>query len=185
MQVYVQKSMRTTFPRNPAAVNDGELSHSVALPSEDSSPSMCRISPFAEPSMPSWVAARAAAVVPRKRRRSRSRRACTTSPCLLASAWISAAMAMPLCCTQRLETGAELRHERLRLLPRGEVATLVDPVVMNELGIGFLGPALRHLVKLVRTRGHCGGDRDGSRGNGRALAFPVHASSRGSGGREP
>src|SRR6266850_1444846 len=70
MHVYVQKSMRTTFPRSPAAVNGGELSHSVALPSEDSSPSMRGISPFAEPSMPSWVAARAAAVLLRKRRRS-------------------------------------------------------------------------------------------------------------------
>src|SRR5882724_3354797 len=70
MQVYVQKSMRTTFPRSPGAVNGGELSHSVALPSEDSSPSMRGISPFAEPSMPSWVAARAVAAVPKKWRRS-------------------------------------------------------------------------------------------------------------------
>src|SRR5712671_2177248 len=31
--------MRTTFPRRPAAVNGGELSHSVAPPSEANSPS--------------------------------------------------------------------------------------------------------------------------------------------------
>src|SRR5918994_3668593 len=40
MQVEVQKSMRTTFPRRPAAVNGCELSHSVALPREGNSPSM-------------------------------------------------------------------------------------------------------------------------------------------------
>src|SRR6266481_5838286 len=176
MHVYVQKSTRTTFPRSAAAVNGGELSHWVALPSEDSSPSICGISPFAEPNMRSWVAARAVAVVPRKRRRSRSRRACTTSPCLLASAWISAAMTMLLCRTQRLETGAELCHERLRLLPCGEVSTLLDPVVMNELGIRFLGPALRRLIELVRKGGHCGRDRDVFRRKERELAFPIQAS---------
>src|SRR5262245_7958520 len=37
MQVNVQTSMRTTFPRKPAAVNGCELSHSVALLSEDNS----------------------------------------------------------------------------------------------------------------------------------------------------
>src|SRR4029077_1641892 len=40
MQVYVQTSTRTTFPRRLAAVNGGELSHSVALLSEDNSPSL-------------------------------------------------------------------------------------------------------------------------------------------------
>src|SRR2546422_836858 len=39
MQVYVQKSMRTTLPRSPAALRGGELSHWVALPSADSAPS--------------------------------------------------------------------------------------------------------------------------------------------------
>src|SRR5262245_26662998 len=38
MQVYVQTSMRTTFPCKLAAVNGCELSHSVALLSEDNSP---------------------------------------------------------------------------------------------------------------------------------------------------
>lgn len=40
MQVKVHKSMRTTLPRRPAAVNGCELSHSVALPREGNSPSM-------------------------------------------------------------------------------------------------------------------------------------------------
>src|SRR6266508_3383262 len=39
MQVEVQKSTRTTFPRRPATVSGGELSHPVAPPKEGSSPS--------------------------------------------------------------------------------------------------------------------------------------------------
>src|SRR5450631_980663 len=39
MQVYVQKSIRTTFPRSPAVVNGGELSHPVAPLREAISPS--------------------------------------------------------------------------------------------------------------------------------------------------
>jgi len=40
MQEYVQKSMRTTFPRRSTASSGGELSHPVALPREWSSLSM-------------------------------------------------------------------------------------------------------------------------------------------------
>src|SRR5919204_127703 len=39
MQEYVQKSMRTTFPRRSAAANGRELSHAVAAPSERNSSS--------------------------------------------------------------------------------------------------------------------------------------------------
>src|SRR2546422_5764034 len=79
MQVYVQKSMRTTFPRRPSAVNGCELSHSVAPPRDGISPStgnwtvpgvMCRTNAFAEPSLPSWVEAMAVATLARKLRRS-------------------------------------------------------------------------------------------------------------------
>src|SRR6267143_2346203 len=39
MQVYVQKSTRTTFPRRSALVSGCELSHPVAPPREGNSPS--------------------------------------------------------------------------------------------------------------------------------------------------
>src|SRR5882762_11140513 len=79
MQVYVQKSMRTTFPRSPAALNGAELSHLVARPRESNSPSLGEwkaagvrrcTSAFAEPNPSSWVAAMAVAAVLRKLRRS-------------------------------------------------------------------------------------------------------------------
>src|SRR6266511_4729620 len=40
MHVYVQKSTTTTFPRRPSASRGGELSHSVAPPSEGNCPSI-------------------------------------------------------------------------------------------------------------------------------------------------
>src|SRR6266700_1830752 len=55
-----------------------------------------------------------------------------------------------LCAPKSFEIGEELGHERLRLLPSGEVATLGERVVMNQLGIRFLGPVLRRLIELVR-----------------------------------
>src|SRR5258705_9641645 len=58
----------------------------------------------------------------------------------------------PSCRTKRCETSAELTHKRLRLLPRGEVATLGQPVVAEQLGIRAHGPALRGLIDLVRIR---------------------------------
>ena len=38
MQVYVQKSTRTTLPRSSSVVSGGELSHPVAPPSDGSAP---------------------------------------------------------------------------------------------------------------------------------------------------
>src|SRR2546428_3734398 len=79
MQVYVQKSMRTTLPRSPAALRGGELSHWVALPSADSAPStgnspVGAVIPcsndFVELLMASSSPAMVAAAVARKRRRS-------------------------------------------------------------------------------------------------------------------
>src|SRR5690242_16785826 len=54
--------------------------------------------------------------------------------------------------TKRLETGAELCHERLRLLPGREVPAFGQPVVTKQLGIRALGPTLRGLIDLVRIR---------------------------------
>src|SRR5262245_1052423 len=58
----------------------------------------------------------------------------------------------------RFERRAKLGAEQLRLLPRGEVSSLVEPVVVDELGKGLLRPASRRLVELVGERAH--GDRD-------------------------
>src|SRR5256886_12585263 len=51
---------------------------------------------------------------------------------------------------ERLETGAELCHERLRLLPRREVCALGKAGVPEQVGIRALGPTLRGLIDLVR-----------------------------------
>src|SRR5499427_7336419 len=60
---------------------------------------------------------------------------------------------------QCAERRADLFGEELRLFPGGEVAALVDLVVVDEVGVGPLGPAARRLVLLARedARGH----RDG------------------------
>src|SRR5215475_9057412 len=70
--------------------------------------------------------------------------------------------------TQGLECGANLFGEQLRLLPRCEVAALVDLVEVDEVGIGALHPAPRRLVCLVRKDAH--GHR-----NGDALGVPEAA----------
>src|ERR671916_1998133 len=72
MQVYVQKSIRTTFPRNPAAVRGGELSHPFAParegnslstgkrsaePGGRSTPRTCAPVPIGAPKAPASIAA--------------------------------------------------------------------------------------------------------------------------------
>src|SRR6478672_13366890 len=56
MQVYVQKSIRTTFPRRSAVASGRELSHPVAPSSEANSPSMGKstvvVSDMGTPSLP-------------------------------------------------------------------------------------------------------------------------------------
>src|SRR5215218_9635033 len=87
--------------------------------------------------------------------------------------------------TQRLECGAHLGAKRRRLLPGGEVTALVEPVVVNELGIGLFRPAARCLIQLVRIGAN--GDRKGDalRGEKGELALPIETS-RGDGGvRQP
>src|SRR5262249_24118345 len=49
---------------------------------------------------------------------------------------------------QRFERCSHLGDEELRLLPSREVCALVELVVVNELGVCLLGPALRCLVDL-------------------------------------
>src|SRR5215471_5444944 len=108
---------------------------------------------------------------PRTRAKSESRRKraflMTRAPFLCAIA-----PSRPLL-SQGLEGRAELRDEDLRLLPRGEVTALCDLVVVDELRVGLLRPALRRLVELVRISRHGDGDRDALRGEERQLALPV------------
>src|SRR5689334_5241925 len=49
---------------------------------------------------------------------------------------------------QRAERRAKLRGEQLGLLPRREVAAFVEPVVVDQLGVGPLRPAPRRRVAL-------------------------------------
>jgi hypothetical protein len=53
---------------------------------------------------------------------------------------------------QRVEGRAHLGAVGLRLLPGGEVTALGEAVVVDELGIGSLGPAGRGGVDFVRKR---------------------------------
>src|SRR3954471_20101320 len=55
---------------------------------------------------------------------------------------------------ERSERGTNLSREKLRLLPRGEVAALVDLVVVDEFGIRPLGPTPRGLILLARKDSH-------------------------------
>jgi len=48
----------------------------------------------------------------------------------------------------------------LRLLPGREVAALVDLVVVDEIGVGLLGPAPRRLILLARKDSDDNGDGD-------------------------
>src|SRR4029453_9674662 len=59
---------------------------------------------------------------------------------------------------QRPEACAKFFCKELRLFPRREMATLCHLVVVDEIGIGPLGPAPRRLVELVRENAH--GNRD-------------------------
>src|SRR3989337_2873357 len=55
---------------------------------------------------------------------------------------------------KRPKSVADLLREDLRLLPGREVPAFREPVVVNQLGIGFFGPTPRHLIELVRKDAH-------------------------------
>src|SRR5438132_7781632 len=92
------------------------------------------------------------------------------------------AMRAPKSCSDRLaerfERGPELGGEELGLLPRREVAALVELVVMDELGIGALRPAPRGRIDLVWKDAHGNRDGDVFRGEKIELAFPIETSRR-------
>src|SRR5260370_34216849 len=52
--------------------------------------------------------------------------------------------------TQRTEAHPKLLRERLRLLPGRKVSAFGETVIVNQLGISFLCPALRGGVNLIR-----------------------------------
>jgi hypothetical protein len=77
---------------------------------------------------------------------------------------------------QGLERCSELRTEELRLLPGRKVPAFVELVVVDEVGIGPLGPTPRGLIELVRKGAHGHRDRDTFRGEKGQLAFPIQTS---------
>src|ERR1700710_644097 len=77
--------------------------------------------------------------------------------------------------TERFECRAQVRHEKLRLFPRREMAGLFVLLVIDELWIRPLCPTLRGLIELVRKRAHGGRDGDVLWGKEGELAFPVQA----------
>src|SRR4029079_9461523 len=60
---------------------------------------------------------------------------------------------------QRLERRAHLLAEELRLLPRGEVATLVDLREVDDVRVRRLDPAARRPPDLARERREAERDR--------------------------
>src|SRR5215471_5044122 len=73
---------------------------------------------------------------------------------------------------------AELFAEELRLLPRGEVAALVDFVEVDEVGVGALGPASRSWVLLAREDADGDWNGDALHVEEAALVFPVQTRGR-------
>src|ERR1700728_4842941 len=76
------------------------------------------------------------------------------------------------------ERCSQLGAEEFRLLPCREVSALRDSVVVNQLGISFLGPTPRGLINLVWKGAHGNRDRDVSRIEKAALIFPIETSRR-------
>src|SRR5258708_16667297 len=74
---------------------------------------------------------------------------------------------------QRPERGTHVRAKQLGLLPRREVPALVEPVVVDQLGISPLGPASRGGVYLVREDANGHRDRNMLGLEEGQLGFPV------------
>src|ERR687898_420695 len=87
--------------------------------------------------------------------------------------------------TQRPERGADLLTEELRLLPGGEVAALVDLVVIDEVGIRLLRPTPWRLILLAGKDAH--GHRDGDALGIEEASFvlPIETRGRDPGVRQP
>src|SRR5215217_3221127 len=86
---------------------------------------------------------------------------------------------------KRPERGANLRREQLRLLPRREVAALVDLDEVDEVGVGLLDPAPRRLILLAGKDAHGYRTRDALGVEKAALVFPVETRGRDARVRQP
>src|SRR3954465_12686319 len=86
---------------------------------------------------------------------------------------------------ERPERGAQLVGEDPGLLPGGEVATLVNVVVVDEAGVRALRPAPRRLVLLAGKDADGDRDRDTLGVEETAPVFPVQPGRRDSGVRQP
>src|SRR5882672_10935687 len=76
---------------------------------------------------------------------------------------------------QGLEARAKFFREDLRLLPRSEVTTPLDPVVVNQLRERLLRPTPRRREELVREDGHGNGNVDALGVEEPELVLPVQA----------
>src|SRR5215218_6260343 len=86
---------------------------------------------------------------------------------------------------KRPEGGAQLLGEKLRLLPGGEVAALVDLVVVDEVGIRLLCPTARRLILLAWKNAHSYRRGDSLGVKESSLVFPVEARRRDTRVRQP
>src|SRR5215471_8543030 len=88
---------------------------------------------------------------------------------------------------QRFEACANLFTEELRLLKRGEVPALREPVVVDQLRIRTFGPAPRSRIEFIRKNAHRNRDGDALGAEIAALApeFPVETGARNRRVREP
>src|SRR2546430_4036000 len=158
MQVYVQKSTRTTLPRRPAGVSGGELSHPVAPPNPGRSPSSDNGAGPPWRRTPRKLISHLRSRGPRGRRRRSS---------------------------HRPERRANLGGEQIRLLPGGEVVPPIDLVEVDEVRVGLLGPAPRRLIELPRKDAHGGRDGDALHVEEPQRVLPVETTRGHPGVREP
>src|SRR5262245_27386198 len=77
--------------------------------------------------------------------------------------------------SQRLETGAKIFHDCLRLLPRGKVRACRMTLVVRQLGIGLFGPLPRNRADLLREGAYHDRDRDPLRSEECQFVFRIEA----------
>ena len=107
--------------------------------------------------MPNWAAAIVIAAAPKKRRRSWMISSDKAYFFLGSGGRAS---------TQCAEAFAEFLAEQRRLFPGGEMAALVEPVIVDELWIRLLRPAPRGGVDLLGKGAHRGRERNPFGGEG-------------------
>src|SRR5262245_58095132 len=71
----------------------------------------------------------------------------------------ASAISRSLLLTQRSKARAHFLRQKLRLLPAGEVSAPGQRVVVNQVGVGLLGPTPWSRIEFVRKDAH--GNRDG------------------------